>query len=418
MTLQLVGMSHRTAPVEVRERLAMSDEAAGNLARELACAQSLEEALVLSTCNRVEFVARGERDALRDEVFRCIAASWAGVDLGEDAFYSYHGREAVRHVFRVAASLDSMVVGEPQILGQVKEAYQRARECGTLGGSLDLLLSHAIRVARRVRNETEIGKMAVSVSYVAVELARKIFGDLNGLSVLLVGAGEMAEAAAQHLKRAGASRLHITNRTLASAQRLAEIIGAEAIPFDRILELLQRVDVVIASTGAPGYILSRRTAEGVIAARRNRPIFLVDIAVPRNIDPGINAVDNMFVYDIDDLQQVATANLRQRHREAAAAERIVDEEVDKVLRRMLANEAAPAIVSLNERLESIRQGELDRYDAKLRGLSEEQRSTVEALTRSIVNKIAHRPIREAKRSASDPRATTSIDDFRRIFGLD
>ncbi len=418
MTLQLVGMSHRTAPVEVRERLALSDEAAGDLAQQLARARSLEEALVLSTCNRVEFLARGERDALRNEVFRCMAASWDGIEIDADAFYSYHDREAVRHMFRVAASLDSMVVGEPQILGQVKEAYQRARDGGTLGGSLDLLLSHAIRVARRVRNETEIGRMAVSVSFVAVELARKIFGDLDGLSVLLVGAGEMAEAAARHLKSAGASQLHVANRTLANAERLAERFGAEALPFDRILELLQRVDIVIASTGAPGYILSRRTAEGVIAARRNRPIFLVDIAVPRNIDPGINAVDNMFVYDIDDLQQVAAANLKQRHNEAAAAERIVDEEVDKVLRRMLANDAAPAIVSLNEHLESIRRGQLDRYESRLRGLTEDQRAAVEALTRGIVNKIAHHPIRAAKRSVSDPRALTSIEDIRRIFGLD
>ncbi len=418
MTIQLVGLSHKTAPVEVREQLALSDEAAGDLARELARAHSLEEALVLSTCNRVEFLARGEQDALRDEVFRCIAKSWGGVPIDPEAFYSYDGREAVRHMFRVAASLDSMVVGEPQILGQVKQAYQRARDGGTLGGSLDLLLSHAIRVARRVRNETEIGKMAVSVSYVAVELARKIFGDLEGLSVLLIGAGEMAEAAAQHLKGAGASRLFITNRTLANAERLATSFGAEALPFDRILELLQRVDIVISSTGAAGYILSRRTAEGLIAARWNRPIFLVDIAVPRNIDPGINEVDNMFVYDIDDLQQVAAANLKQRHHEADAAERIVDEEVERVLRRIRASDAAPAIVSLNERLESIRRGELERHESKLSALTEDQREAVEALTRGIINKIAHHPIREAKRSVSDPRARTSIDDIRRIFGLD
>ena len=267
MTIQLVGMSHKTAPVEVRELLALSDEAAGDIARQLARAHSLEEALVLSTCNRVEFLARGEQDALRGEVLRCIEAGWNDARLDPGALYSLDGREAVRHMFRVAASLDSMVVGEPQILGQVKEAYQRAREAGTLGGSLDLLLSHSIRVARRVRNETGIGKMAVSVSYVAVELARKIFGDLEGRSLLLVGAGEMAEAAAQHLKGAGASHLYVTSRTLASAERLAAGFGAEPMPFDRILELLQRVDIVISSTGAPGYILSRGTAEGVIAAR-------------------------------------------------------------------------------------------------------------------------------------------------------
>ncbi len=418
MTIQLVGMSHKTAPVEVRELLALSDEAAGDIARQLARAHSLEEALVLSTCNRVEFLARGEQDALRGEVLRCIEAGWNDARLDPGALYSLDGREAVRHMFRVAASLDSMVVGEPQILGQVKEAYQRAREAGTLGGSLDLLLSHSIRVARRVRNETGIGKMAVSVSYVAVELARKIFGDLEGRSLLLVGAGEMAEAAAQHLKGAGASHLYVTSRTLASAERLAAGFGAEPMPFDRILELLQRVDIVISSTGAPGYILSRGTAEGVIAARRNRPIFLVDIAVPRDIDPAINEVDNMFVYDIDDLQQVAAANQRQRHQEADAAERIVEDEVERVLLRIRANDATPAIVSLNERLESIRRGELERYESKFRDLTDDQREALEALTRGMMNKVAHHPIREAKRSVTDPRARTSIDDIRRIFGLD
>lgn len=418
MTIQLVGMSHRTAPVEVRELLALSDEAAGDLARRLARAQPLEEALVLSTCNRVEFVARGERTALREEVFRCIGAFSNGASVDPGAFYAYEGRAAVRHVFRVASSLDSMVVGEPQILGQVREAYQRAREGGTLGGSLEQLLARAIRAARRVRSETGIGRMAVSVSYVAVELARKIFGDLDGRSVLLIGAGEMAEAAAQHLKRAGAANLYVANRTVATGERLASGFAGKALPFERILEYLQRVDIVISSTGAPGHVLSRKTAEGVIAARRNRPIFLVDIAVPRDIDPAINDVDNMFVYDIDDLQQVAAANLKQRHHEAAAAERIVEEEVERALRRFRAKDAAPAIVSLNQRLESIRRGELERYDSKLRDLTTDQRDAVEALTRGIMNKVAHHPIRAAKRSASDPRARVSLDDIRRIFGLD
>ncbi len=418
MSFQLVGISHKTAPVEVRERFAFSDEAAGELARELTRRESLDEALVLSTCNRVEFLASGAKDALRSELFDCIRQSLNGLQARKDFFYSYTGRGAVRHVFRVASSLDSMVVGEPQILGQVKEAYQRARDAGTLRGPLDRLVSHAFHVARRVRNETEIGKMAVSVSYVAVELARKIFGDLDGLSVLLIGAGEMAEAAAQHLHGAGASQLYVTNRTYASAESLAARVGAEAAEFDRLLELLQRVSIVISSTGAPGFLLSKQTALGVIAARRNKPIFLVDIAVPRDIDPAINEIDNMFVYDIDDLQQVGAANMKHRRHEAELAERIVDDEVERILQQLRAHQAAPAIVSLNQRLETIRRGELERYQSKLRGLSDEQREALDALTRGIINKVAHHPIREVKRSASDPRSSISIEDIQRLFGLD
>ena len=418
MSIQLIGMNHRSAPVDVRERLAVSEQDAADLARELTLAPTLDEALVLSTCNRVEFLASGVRGALREEILRRLPAPTNGAGIDEGALYTYTGGDAVRHVFRVAASLDSMVVGEPQILGQVKDAYQRARDAGALGGQLDRLLSHAFRVARRVRNETGIGKMAVSVSYVAVELARKIFGDLEGLSVLLIGAGEMAEAAAHHLHGAGASHLYVTNRTMASAERLAASCGGRAVPFDRLLELLQRVDIVLSSTGAPGHILSRGTAQGVIAARRNKPIFLVDIAVPRDIDPEINDLDNMFVYDVDDLEQVAAANMRHRQGEAEIAERIVDDEVEKILWRIRSRNAKPAIVSLNKRLEAIRKGELKRFQSKLSGLSGEQREAVEALTRGIINKVAHHPIREAKRSASDPRSRITVDDFRRMFGLD
>ena len=418
MSIQLVGMNHRTAPVAIRERLALSRDGAGSLARELASARSLEEALVLSTCNRVEFLASGRRNALRHEVLRRVGKPREGAPLDEGCLYDYDERGTVRHVFRVASSLDSMVVGEPQILGQVKDAYQVAKDAGTLGGPLERIVTYAFRVARRVRNETGVGKLAVSVSFVAVELARKIFGDLEGLSVLLIGAGEMAEAAARQLRGAGTANLYVTNRTTANAERLARAFGAQAVPFDRLLELLQRVDIVISSTASPGHILSRTTAEGVIAARRNRPIFLVDIAVPRDIDPEINNVDNMFVYDVDDLQQVAAANMKHRRQAADQAEGIVEQEVELTLRRLQARRATPAIVALNDRLEGIRKGELERYSSKLRGLSDDQREAVEAVTRGIINKVAHHPIREAKRSVSDEGSRLTVEDFRRMFGLD
>ncbi|CAI8033599.1 Glutamyl-tRNA reductase [Geodia barretti] len=298
---------------------------------------SLHEALVLSTCNRVEFLVSGEQlQPPQDEHF----------------FYNYSDRKAVRHLFRVASSLDSMVVGEPEILGQVKDAYQHAKDAGTIRGPLELLLTHTFRVARRVRNETAVGKMAVSVSYVAVELARKIFGDLDGLSVLLIGAGEVAESAAQHLHAAGASQLYVANRTYEKACELAQRLEATAVEFDRLLEMLQSVNILISSTSSRDYILTKQTAEGVIASRRNRPIFLVDIAVPRDIDPQINEVDNMLVYDIDDLQQVAAANQKQRSREAVPRKRHIDERKhetpEKVCcaRGLRTDDVAPTIVSI------------------------------------------------------------------------
>ncbi len=418
MSIQLVGVNHRTAPVEVRERLALPDDRTDALARALVGNGRIEEVLVLSTCNRVEFLASAEPEALRTEVFRRLPREIEGLELDERVFYDHIGRDAVRHVFRVASSLDSMVVGEPQILGQVRAAFQRAKEVGTVGAFLDRLVTQAVRVARRVRTETGIGTMAVSVSSVAVELARKIFGDLDGLSVLLIGAGEMAESAAHHLHTAGTRSMFVMNRTPAGAERVAAMVGGEAVAFDRLLEMLQRVDIVVSSTGSPSFILSKSTAEGVMAARRNRPIFLVDIAVPRDIDPSINEVDNVFVYDMDDLQQVAAANAKQRRQEAERAERIVDDEVDRVLHRLRGDRAKPAIQSLQRRFESIRVGELERYQAKLRDLSEEQRAAVDAMTRSMLNKIAHHPISEVKRSAMDSRPKVTIDDIRRIFGLE
>ena len=362
---------------------------------------------------------RGEKCNPRDEILAYLWESLATtLAQAEESFYSYAGRGAIRHLFRVASSLDSMVVGEPQILGQVKEAYQRAKDAGTLFGPLDQLVSSAFRVARRVRNETGIGEMAISISYVAVELAKKIFGEMEGLSVLLLGAGEMAEAAALHLQGGGISKLYVMNRTHERAASLAARFNGSAVRFDRLLELLQRVDIVIASTGAPGYILSKDTARGVIASRKNKPIFLVDIAVPRDIDPEINAVDNMFVYDIDDLEQVAAANLKKRRHEAEIAEKIIDDEVEKMLRRFRTHEISPTIVSLNQKLEIIRQGELERFRGKLSGLTREQEEAVEALTRGMMNKVAHRPIVEMKRSAADPKESDAIERIRRAFGLD
>ena len=419
MSVLLLGLSHKTAPVEVRERFAIANGATEELIGELMGQPGVSEALILSTCNRVEFLVQSDVGSDPTEgVFNFLTSSGrAELEQVKPFFYRYTDRDAYRHLFRVASSLDSMVVGEPQILGQVKEAYTIAKSVGAVRGHLDFLLNNAFRVARRVRNETGVGQMAVSVSYVAVELARKIFGDLKGRSILIVGAGKMSELAAKHLRRAGAAHVYVTNRTHARAVEMASQFQGEAVAFDRLLELLTQVDIVISSTGSPNFILTKKTAEGVIAARRNRPIFLVDIAVPRDIDPAINSVDNMFVYDIDDLQQVAEANLRERRREAELAEQIIEEEVERMMHRLKTHEVRPTILSLQEELERVRMAEIERYRARLAPLTQEQEHALESLTRSIINKIAHPPISHMKQLASHPDGLHFVEFVKRAFNL-
>lgn len=419
MSVLLLGLSHKTAPIEVRERLALPAGADGELAGELAQRRGISEAMVLSTCNRVEFLVRGDPGHDPSEEVYSFLAESPRVKIKEASpfFYRYLDEDAIRHLFRVASSLDSMVVGEPQILGQVKDAYAAAKASGAVRGPLDLIVNNAFRVARRVRNETGIGHLAVSISYVAVELARKIFGDLKGRSILLIGAGKMSELGAKHLQNAGATHIQVTNRTYARAVEMARRFNGTAVPFDRLLEVLTQVDIVISSTGSPSFILNKETARGVIAARKNKPIFFVDIAVPRDIDPEVNSIDNMFVYDIDDLRQVADANLRQRQREAGRAERIVEEEVTKMVHRLKTHEVAPTIVSLQSELDDLRRAEIQRFRSKLGTLDPQQEKAVEALTRSIVNKIAHAPITEMKKLASHPDGLHFVEFVKRAFNL-
>ncbi len=418
MSVIVLGLSHKTAPLEVRERFAIGGDASEAVYDELIRRPSIDEICILSTCNRVEFMVRGDltRDPIQ-EILSLLGSRSLPVREAEPYLYRHADREAVRHVFRVAASLDSMVVGEPQILGQVKEAYNRAKRVGAINGPLDHLLTAAFRVAKRVRQETGIGRMAVSISYVAVELARKIFGDLDGLSILIIGAGKMSELTARHLRSAGAENIFVVNRTFERAQELAAMFRGEAVPYEKLFELLTRVDIVISSTGSPDYILTKEAAQRVIAARKNRPIFFVDIAVPRDIDPDINHIDDMFVYDIDDLQQVADANIKQRQKEAEQAEAIVTEEVDKAMRRIKSHAVAPTIVSLNRRLEELREAEILRHRSRLGDLTPEQEKALEALTRSLMNKVAHQPIIEMKHLADHPDGLRFVEFVKRAFNL-
>jgi glutamyl-tRNA reductase len=417
MQLSLVGLSHHTAPIEVRERLHFPEKDLPAALHALVERDSVEEAIILSTCNRVEILARLADDADARSLLGDFLSRQRRVarDLLDKHLYHHSQREAVRHIFRVAASLDSMIVGEPQVLGQVKAAYATGRAVGTVGGILDAVLAHAFATAKKVRTETGVAASAVSVSYAAVELARKIFGSLEGKTVFLIGAGKMSELAARHLRRSGARAIFVANRTLARAEELAKELGGETVRFDELLSFISRADIVISSTGAPVYIIKKEHGARFLAERRNRPMFFIDIAVPRDIDPALNKLNNIFLYDIDDLQQVVEANLRQRRREALRAEEIVEREVDRLLGRLKRLEVAPTIAALQKHLHGLRQQELER--ARLRDLSPEQHTAVEEMTRRLVNKILHGPIAELKRLPQEPNGLKLTEFARRLFRL-
>ncbi|HME58196.1 MAG TPA: glutamyl-tRNA reductase [Terracidiphilus sp.] len=404
MTLALIGVNHKTAPIELRERIAISREELPETTRALAAVPGVAECMIISTCNRVEILAAIESPAV--DVTSFLHRHF-GLDpeLLAPHLYEHRDQEAVRHLFRVAASLDSMVVGEPQILGQVKEAFAVARASGTVGGQLEHLLQSTFAAAKKVRTETEIGSNSVSIASVAVELARKIFGSLQGRTVFLVGAGKMSELAARHLVQQGAGAILVTNRTQERARHMAEAFAGQVIPFEELYEEVSKADIVISSTGAPHPIFRREHGQAFLHRRRNRPMFFIDIAVPRDVDPLMGELEGIFVYDIDDLQQVAVAHLTERSREATAAEALIDAEVQRFHQRQLAVNVAPAIVALQRQAEEIRQAELKRAQTRLGPLSEEQLAAVEALTRGLVNKFLHPPMQALKQAARENDAT-------------
>lgn len=420
MNLWTVGLSHRTAPVELREKFALDSRAMLEACRRLERMPGVNEGILVSTCNRVEVMALLEdgREG-KDALLSFLLAQGAGcMPPDEKHFYALHGRDSIRHLFRVAASLDSMVVGEPQILGQLKAAYAVAREAGSLHGPLDLLVTRAFRLAKRVRTETGIGQNAVSISFAAVELARRIFGSLKGKHVLILGAGKMSELAARHLHRAGAGNIYVTNRTHERAVELASIFRGQSFPHEDLPKRLAEMDIVITSSGASQYVITRELMRAVMDTRRHRPAFLIDIAVPRNVEPSVHQLDQVFLYDIDDLQKVVEENVKGRAAKADEAEEIVRLEVEKMLQRLKGREAAPAIVELQERLERIRTAEIGRLRRRLGPLSPEQAEAIDALTRGIVNKIAHGPISELRKHASDPDGADIVDIIRRAFRIE
>lgn len=413
--MTVVGMSHRTSPVALRERLAVEGDALVAEVSALARDAGIAEALLLSTCNRVEIYLGGSPPDASARARRWLEAK-AGERI-DGYLYEHRGEAAIRHALRVASSLDSMVVGEPQILGQVKEAYAAAKSSGVLGGFLDRCFTHAFGVAKRVRTETEIAAGSVSVSSIASDLAKKIFGDLAGRRVLLVGAGEMGEQAAKHLTKGGAS-LTVVNRSPEKAAALAAQHGGQARGMEALAPELALADVAIASTSSPRFVITPELMKGVIKARRHRPLFLIDIAVPRDVDPRVGEMDNVFLYDVDDLEKVAQENLSARRREADRAEAIVAVEVAAFEKWRRTSELTPTIVGLRERVRGVLAAELERTLPRLDALSELERRSLEKMIDAMTNKLLHRPIAELKSGADTPDGKALLEATRRLFDLE
>lgn len=419
MNIIVVGLSHKTAPVEIRERVAFSPTAMEDPLRQVLDLPEIVEALIVSTCNRVEIYATSRDADAGIASLRRFLARFHNLSYEElqTHLYDLQGQDAIRHVFRVSSSLDSMVIGEPQILGQIKTSYGYASEFKTVGLILNRFLHKAFSVAKRVRTETQIAGNAVSVSFAAVELARKIFGTLDNKTVLLIGAGEMCELAARHFLNNGVSRVLVTNRTFARAEKLAAEFGGSPIPFETFTDQLHQADIVLTSTGAPNFILDRSQVEKVLKLRKNKPMFFIDIAVPRDIDPAVNSVSNVYLYDVDDLQGVVQANLKERHKEAKKAEAIVDQEIGQFHNWLATLEVKPTIVSLRQKFEEIRQGEVEKTLRNLKNLDKKEEQAIHALTSAIINKILHPPIsvlKDSKNGSGD----SYVDAIRTLFELE
>lgn len=419
MDILLVGLNHKTAPIEIRERLSFDKSDTEKCLRAIRDWGFVSETLLLSTCNRVEILMASQNVSDAVEGAKKFFCEYHDVSLEsfEDSLYVYTNQEAVKHIFRVASSLDSMVVGEPQILGQIKEAYRECLECDSSGVILNRLLHKSFSVAKRVRTETRIGDSAVSISFAAVELGRKIFGTLEEKRVLLIGAGEMAELAARHLLNNGVSEITIANRTLERAVELAKGFNGRSISMEEIPDALRQVDIVISSTGAPHQILSYQDVKGVMRPRKNRPIFFIDIAVPRDIDPRINEIGNIYLYDIDDLENIVQVNIKERESEAIKAERVVEEEAIKFEKWLNTLAVVPTICNLHEKAENIRKCELEKAFSRLKNLSQSERKVIDRLTLSIVKKLLHDPVAYLKERGCQKEPEFHVNIIQRLFSL-
>ena len=422
MNIVLVGLSHKTAPLEMRERLAFGESLLSDALSRLVDQEIVDEGLIVSTCNRVELIAstpvgadRG-LDCLTDFLteFHQLPPNTLNGHL-----YKHADTNAIKHLFRVASSLDSLVVGESQILGQVKEAYQQAIDAGTIGRTLSQLMHRALSVAKRIRTETGVAQNPVSVSSVAVELARKIFGDLSDKTVLLVGAGEMGELAARSLIEAGTSRLIVTNRTAERAEEIAGKYSGGAVNFEAFYDVLPSADIVLCSTGAPDYVIRTAETKRALRSRKKGPVLFIDISVPRNIDPGLAALENAFLFDVDDLDSIVKTNIREREHEARQAESIIDAEVEQFVEQMRSFDIGPAVIEVKELLAQIVISEFKRNRKRLGELSQEQETAIEeVLIPALVNKLSHPMIVHIRNAARDGKPSQMVDELRKMIRID
>ena len=419
MELLVIGLNHHTAPIAIRECLAFSEGKLEDALSKVHALPSLKENMILSTCNRVEVYAAARETEKATFDLKNFLSQYHGLPLKEfeKSLYSHFGEEAVRHVFRVASSLDSMVLGEPQILGQIKDAYDVAQQAKTSGLILHRLLHRAFHVAKRVRAETKIALSAVSVSSVAVECAEKIFGTLEKKTVLLIGAGEMCELGARHLVSAGIEKILVTNRTFERALTLAQEFRGEAIPLEGMAQGLKKTDIVISATNSPQYLIEHNQITKVMKDRKQKPIFFIDISDPRDIEPKVGDLENVYLYNIDDLQKVANENIKDREKEAQRAEMIVQDEVVKFVNWYRSLDVTPTIVSLRNKFEEIRKKELEKTLSIHPNLSQKEKQSLEALTSAIINKILHTPITLLKRTEEEAMADLYLDALHALFQL-
>ncbi|NVN91121.1 MAG: glutamyl-tRNA reductase [Desulfuromonadales bacterium] len=419
MHIIVVGLSHKTASVEIREKVAFSPNLIEKPLQELVALDDIIEGVIISTCNRVEIYATTRDIAGGISRIKRFLADHHRISLEslEQHLYSYHSEAAIRHVFRVASSLDSMVIGEPQILGQIKTAYGYAAEYKSSGIILNRFLHKAFSVAKRVRTETRIASSAVSVAFAAVELARKILGDLSGRTVMLIGAGEMCELAAKHFLNCGASGVMVANRTFSRAERLADEFSGEAVRFEELFDHLHRADIVLSSTGAPHTIIGPKDVELVVRRRKYKPMFFIDIAVPRDIDSRVNDVESAYLFTVDDLQEIIQANLAQRNLEASKAEEIIEQEIGQFFRWLSSLESTPTIVALRSKFDEIRRAELDKTMNAWKDMPPEAEKRLESLTIAIINKLLHTPTTLLKQSGQGGRTDLYTDALRQLFDL-
>ena len=420
MNIIVVGLSHKTAAVEIREKVAFAPTQMEKPLNAVVALPDITEAVIVSTCNRVEIYATTRDVAGGMARLKRFLADYHGLSLEmlEKHLYSYHGEDATRHVFRVASSLDSMVVGEPQILGQIKTSYGYAAEYKSSGIILNRFLHKAFSVAKRVRTETKIASSAVSVAFAAVELAKKIFGELSDKTVLLIGAGEMCELAAKHFINTGVRGVMVTNRTFERAEKLAEEFDAKPLRYEDLLDHLPKADIILSSTGAPHFIIHEKDIEEVLRRRKHKPMFFIDIAVPRDIDPKVNDVENAFLYTVDDLNGVVATNLEQRKIEAAKAEAIVEQEIGQFFKWLSSLEVTPTIVALRTRFDEIRKAELAKTLSGWKDLPPGAEKRLEALTNAYMNKLLHHPTSLLKRTDQGNRNDLYVDALRNLFDLE